>query len=92
MSDTRRKEARRRAVIAFLLHAPGLALLTEFRFSTWLLRVNAVAFVLTVLAAGASGWMFEGHRVLAAIVAFAIGHFAWSAFLAGYVLRQGRLE
>lgn len=78
----------RLALIAFVAHGPGLRLLTSYRFSPALLRINAAALALTVVATAGAAAMGGEHRVAAGVSAFVIGHFCWSACLASHVARE----
>ncbi|MCA9693609.1 MAG: hypothetical protein KC636_28700 [Myxococcales bacterium] len=81
---------RRLALLAFLFHGPGLRLLAGYRFSRPLFRANVVALALT-LAAMAVALLAAppGSRGLPVLIAWAIGHFAWSVILASVVSREG---
>src|SRR5687767_85717 len=80
MSSPQRRTA---AWLAFALHAPGLWLWYRARLRPRLVRANLVAVGLTILATVlAAGFAPAGARLLAALGAWSLGHFAWSAFLA----------
>jgi len=72
------------ACIGFLGHAPGIKLLTTVRFSTAFIRINTVAIGLTLAAMGLTYYATASGLQLA--VAWLIGHFIWSAILAGWLL------
>jgi hypothetical protein len=77
-AETQRSNARRRdAVVAAIAHVPGLALAGR-RVSRGTLAANAwvgAATLIAIVTAGAlAGWR-------AAVIAWAIGHAAWSILL-----------
>jgi hypothetical protein len=74
--------AARLALLGFVFHAPGLKLFARTRFSALLVKLNLVGAVLTVAAMGWA-WM-SGRSVL---VAWLVGHLAWSCTLATLTLR-----
>ncbi len=74
----------RAALLAFLFHAPGLYLLTPYRLSAAQGRTNAVALLLTFAVMGIGAMQQAWGFVL---VAWLIGHFGWSAYLARTVWR-----
>ena len=75
-------QERSAAIVGFLFHAPGLRLAGK-RLPPALLRANAVALAMTVVAIAAASPF--GWRVM--LGAWVAGHFAWSAYLARAVLR-----
>ncbi len=77
----------RTAAIAFLFHGPGVRLLTSYRFSPALFRTNVRALVATVIVTLFVGWVSVAH-VRAALLAFIVCHFAWSAYLSRHVYRE----
>lgn len=71
----------RAALLAFLFHAPGLYLFTPYLMNSMQGRTNAIALLLTFIAMGL-GALLSWHFVF---VAWLIGHFSWSAYLARLV-------
>jgi hypothetical protein len=74
--------AGRLALLGALFHVPGLKLFARTRLSPLLVKLNLVAAVLTVAAMGGA-WV-SGRSVL---VAWLVGHLAWSSTLAVLTLR-----
>jgi hypothetical protein len=81
------------AAIAFLGHVPGLVLIARCRFTRALVRVNVVAAGLTLVAM-AIAWSVaaEGERGWATLIAWLVGHFAWSTIFAGWILLGGAVR
>lgn len=79
------------AIVAFLLHAPGLKWVCGFRLSPTMFAVNLVAAGATLIASVlALLFARPASGLWPPVVAFAIGHFAWSFILTGYVIRRSR--
>jgi hypothetical protein len=81
------------AVIAFVGHVPGLKVIARCRFTPALVRVNVVAAGLTLIAM-AVAWFAadEGQRGWAVLIAWLVGHFAWSTIFAGWILAGGAVR
>lgn len=81
------------AAIAFLGHAPGLRVVSGSRFSARLVRVNVVAVTLTLVAMVVA-WIVapEGARGWWTLVAWLVGHFAWSTIFAAWILLGGAVR
>ena len=80
------------AAIAFAGHTPGLKIMAGSRFTPLLVRVNVVAAVLTVAAMVAAGVLAApGEGPWAVLVAWLIGHFAWSVVFSSWILAGGAI-
>lgn len=90
MSDELRARRARLAWIAFLFHGIGLRFFTDFRFSRELFRANLWGLGLSLLAAALAFALTPiEERWMAALIVFALGHFAWGAYLSRWVYRNG---
>ncbi len=80
------------AAIAFAGHTPGLKIMARCRFTPWLVRINVVAALLTVGAMVAAGVLAApGGGPMAVLVAWLIGHFAWSLVFSAWILAGGAI-
>lgn len=75
------------ALIGFLSHAPGLRLFARVSISPFALRLNLAFAVVTVGAVTAAAWRFSDQVLQAVVIAWLVGHLAWSSTLAALVLR-----
>lgn len=84
------------AAVAFAGHVPGLSIAARWRWvpahrlTPALVRVNVVAVVLTLAAMAAAGLLArDGERGWAVLVAWLVGHFAWSTIFALWIVAGG---
>lgn len=81
------------ALVGFLGHAPGLRLVARARFAPGFAPRNLVALALTLAAMVVAGvGAPPGSAAAWVLVAWLIGHFAWSLILAGWILAGGALQ
>jgi len=73
----------RLALVAFLGHAPGLWLFAGYRLTTPFHRYNVAALMMTAAVSAA----LAAFSLRGALIAWMVGHFAWSTLLAWGVAR-----
>ncbi len=77
--------------VAVCFHLPGLWLFYRERAEPALLRTNVVAVVATLAAMGLGAALSPpAHRLLAALLLFGVGHFAWGFYLARHLRSRAR--
>lgn len=78
------------AAVAFAGHVPGLKIATRVRLTPRLKRVNVVAAVATLVAMAIAYFVAEpGGRGYAVLIAWLVGHFAWSITFSSWILMGG---
>jgi len=81
LAHSKRCTARRRFVV-WLTHAPGLWLLYGEAVPPRLRAANAIAAAATVLAVVVVAFAMPGHRLIAGLAAWLVGHAAWGTYFA----------
>jgi hypothetical protein len=85
---------RRLALLGFVAHYPGVRVIGGRRLRPEWARRNLALLGATLVAMGAAGMVGarSGHAVTGVVATWAIGHFAWSGWLAWGIATGRALE